>query len=184
MNRNDIIHLPNEKLRQRSVKIGLIDESIRKLAQDMITATLDWESTRPHEIGVALAAIQVAQPYRVVVVREDFEDRDNPAYAVFINPEIVKHEGEPETDMEGCLSVPDVYGKVARYPKVKIKALNLNGKEVRLTAKGFLARVFQHEIDHTKGKLFIDHVKNDKDLYKLQDDGKLTPAEATHDPAS
>ena len=178
MKKDDIIALPNPILRKRSIRVGHVDASTRKLAEDMVAATLDWESSRPHEIGAALAAIQVGQPYRVVVIREDFEDRDNPSFVVLVNPEIVKAEGELETDMEGCLSVPDVYGKVLRYPKVKVKALNLDGKEVRLTAKGFLARVLQHEVDHTKGLLFVDHVKSPDDLYKLQEDGKFAPAEA------
>lgn len=180
MKKSDIIALPNPILRKRSTRIGHIDDSTRQLAEDMISATLDWESSRPHEIGAALAAIQVAKAFRVVIIREDFEDRANPSFIVLVNPEIVKHEGEAESNLEGCLSVPDVYGKVLRWPKVKVKALNLDGKEVRLTAKGFLARVLQHEIDHTQGKLFIDHVKSPTDLYKLQDDGKFTPAEASH----
>lgn len=177
MNKDDIIEIPTPKLRERSTRIGHVDATIRQLAEDMITATLDWEKTRPHEIGAALAAIQVGQAYRVVIIREDFEDRNNPGFAVFINPEIVKAEGEPETDIEGCLSVPDIYGKIERYPKVKVKALNLDGREVRLTAKGFLARVLQHEIDHTKGVLFIDHIKSPNDLYRLKSDGKFTAAE-------
>jgi peptide deformylase len=148
MTKNDIIHLPNPKLRQRSSRIGHIDGSIKQIAEDMIATTLDWEKSRPHEVGAALAAVQIGQLYRIIVIREDFEDRTNPSFAVFINPEIVKVEGEPITDMEGCLSVPDIYGKIARFPKIKVKALNLDGRPLRLTASGFLARVFQHEIDH------------------------------------
>lgn len=178
MTKNDIIHLPNPKLRQRSSRIGHIDASVQKLAEGMISATLDWEKTRPHEVGAALAAVQVGQLYRVIVIREDFEDRSNPGFAVFINPEIVKTEGQPQVDMEGCLSVPDIYGRVARYPKVKVKALNLDGQPVRVTAQGFLARVFQHEIDHIKGTLFVDHVPNPDDLYKLEESGQFIPAEA------
>ncbi|HSX14453.1 MAG TPA: peptide deformylase [Candidatus Saccharimonadales bacterium] len=181
MTKDDIIHLPNPKLRQRSTKIGHVDASIRQLAENMIAATLDWEQSRPHELGAALAAIQVAQAYRLIIIRQDFENRANTSFMVFINAEIVKREGEPTHDMEGCLSVPDIYGKIERYPKVKVKALNLDGKEVRLTAHGFLARVFQHEIDHTKGLLFIDHIKSPNDLFQLQDSGKFTPVEAVRD---
>ena len=76
--------------------------------------------------------------------------------------------------------MPDIYGKVERYPKVKVKALNLDGKEVRLTARGFLARVLQHEVDHTKGQLFIDHIKSPNDLFHLESDGKFVPA-GSHD---
>jgi len=181
MKKDDIISLPNPILRKRSTRIGHVDASTRKLAEDMISATLDWEQSRPHEIGVALAAIQVGKPYRLIVIREDFEDRANPGFVVLVNPEIVKQEGEPTTDMEGCLSVPDIYGQVLRYPKVKVKALNLDGKEVRLTANGFLARVLQHEVDHTKGQLFIDHVKSPDDMFELQEDGSFVPAKSHED---
>lgn len=148
----------------------------------MIAATLDWEETREHEFGAALAAIQVGQPYRLVVVRNDFEDKAEKSFGVFINPEIVKTEGTPTEAMEGCLSVPDLYGSVARYPKIKVKALNLMGKPVRITATGFLARVLQHEIDHTEGKLFTDRIKDPSKLFRLESDGQFSdyqPKKAT-----
>jgi peptide deformylase len=97
---------------------------------------------------------------RVVVVRNDFDNKSDTAFRTFINPVITKYEGEILEDFEGCLSVKDIYGKVPRYSKVRIKALDENGKEVRFSAEGFLARVFQHEIDHTNGKLFLDHIKD------------------------
>lgn len=141
----------------------------------MKQATLDWEDSRDHEVGVALAAIQVDQPYRVVIIRNNFDDKEDRSFSVFINPEVTKHEGELIEDFEGCLSIKDVYGKVKRYEKVKVKALNEEGREVRVTAEDFLARVFQHEIDHTNGKVFIDHIKDTPDaFFKLQSDGKLT----------
>ncbi len=177
MTKSDIIQLPNPKLRQRSTRIGHVDDSVRQLAHGMIEATLDWEKSRPHEVGAALAAVQIGETERLIIIREDVEDRSNQAFAVFINPEIVKFEGEPSKDMEGCLSVPNIYGQVNRYPKVKVKALNLDGKQVRLTAQGFLARVFQHEIDHTHGKLFVDHITSPTDLFQLEADGKFSPAE-------
>jgi peptide deformylase len=140
----------------------------------MQEATLDWEDSREHEVGVALAAIQVNQPVRAVVVRHDFDNKKDRTFAIFINPVITKYEGSIVEDYEGCLSVPDVYGKVPRYSKVRVKALDLNGKEVRLTAEGFLARIFQHEIDHTNGIVFIDHIKDDPEaFYRLKEDGKL-----------
>jgi peptide deformylase len=77
-------------------------------------------------------------------------------------------------DYEGCLSVPNIYGKVPRYNKVKIRALNINGKVFRTSVEGFLARIFQHEIDHVNGKVFIDHIRDDKDaFFVLKSDGKL-----------
>lgn len=175
MTKADIITLPDPRLRQRSKRIGHIDADIRQLAQNMMAATLDWEASREHEHGVALAAVQVGQLYRLIVVRHDFENKANREFGVFINPEIVKYEGEPEEDLEGCLSVKDIYGSVARYPKVKIKALNLDGQPVRLTVEGFLARVFQHEIDHTNGLVFVDRVHNAAKLYTLEADGSFTP---------
>jgi peptide deformylase len=175
MTANDIITLPAPQLHQRSKKIGHIDADVRKLAEDMIVATLDWEASREHEIGAALAAVQVNQLYRLIVIRNDFDDKEDRSFSVFINPEIVKAEGEPHTELEGCLSVKDIYGAVARYPKVKVKALNLEGRPVRVTATGFLACVFQHEIDHTNGIVFTDRITNPRDLFRLQSNGKFTP---------
>jgi peptide deformylase len=100
----------------------------------MITTTLDWEASRSHEIGAALAAVQIAELWRVVVIRNDFDNKDDRSFSVFINPEIVKAEGDIVEELEGCLSVKDIYGSVPRHTKVKIKALNLEGKPVRLTA--------------------------------------------------
>ncbi len=173
-NRHDIITLPNPHLRGRSKRVGLVDEHIKKLVQDMKDATLDWEEHRNFEVGVALAAIQIDQAYRVVIIRSNIDDKKDKSFEILINPEIVKHEGEPSEDYEGCLSIKDLYGKVKRYPKVKVKAININGKQFRITAEGFLARVLQHEIDHCNGKLFIDHIKDKSDcFFKLDDEGKL-----------
>jgi peptide deformylase len=174
--RKDIITLPNEHLRQTSHKVGLITPEIRQVVLDMEAATLDWEDSREHEVGVALAGIQIDKKLRIVIIRENIDDKANREFRVFINPEIVKTEGKIEEDFEGCLSIKDVYGKVPRYTKVKVKALDLEGKEFRITAEGFLARVFQHEIDHTKGKVFIDYIKeNPEAFYKLKSDGHLEP---------
>jgi peptide deformylase len=172
--KNDIIALPHKSLRQRSTKIGFISEDVKKLIDDMKSATLDWEDSREHELGVALAAVQINQLKRVVVIREDFEDKKNRNFIVFINPEITKKEGDIVEDYEGCLSIKDIYGKVPRHNKVKVKALDINGNELRVTAEGFLARIFQHEIDHTNGIVFIDHIKNSPEaFYRLGADGQL-----------
>jgi len=140
----------------------------------MKAATLDWEASRSHEVGVALAAIQVDRPLRVVVIRNDFDNKEDKNFTVFINPEITKYEGRIEQDYEGCLSVPDVYGKVPRHTKVRVRAQDESGRFFRVTAEGFLARVFQHEIDHTNGIVFIDRIKAIPEaFYKLKDDGQL-----------
>ena len=174
MKKEDIITLPNNHLRLRSQKVGLITPEIKQMVHDMESATIDWEASREHEVGVALAGVQVDKLYRIVVVRNDFNDKDDQSFAVFINPEITKFEGDVEEDFEGCLSIRDVYGKVPRYSKVRVKAINLEGQEVRVTAEGFLARIFQHEIDHTNGIVFIDHIRDTPGaFFRLTDDGHL-----------
>jgi peptide deformylase len=174
MKKEAIITLPNGHLRQRSKKVGLVDDTVLQLIDDMKSATIDWENSREHEVGVALAAIQIDQPLRVVVVRNDFDNKKDHEFGIFINPEITKYEGKVEEDYEGCLSVKDIYGKVPRYTKVRVKATGIDGREVRLKAEGFLARVFQHEIDHTNGVVFIDHIKDiPESFFRLTEDGKL-----------
>lgn len=178
MDKDNIITLPNPHLRQRSQKVGLVDDAIKQLVQDMQDATISWEESRAHEVGVALAAVQVDKLYRVVVVRNDFNNKDDHTFTVFINPTITKFEGTIEEDYEGCLSVKNIYGKVPRHTKVKVKALDINGREFRVTAEGFLARVFQHEIDHTNGIVFIDHIKdNPEAFFRLAAEGGLEKLE-------
>lgn len=174
MTKEDIIVLPNPHLRDRSQKIGIITDQVRELISDMEEATADWDRSRPHEVTVALAAVQVDRMYRVVIVRDDFDHKVPANYTAFVNPEITKYEGVIEEDYEGCLSIQHVYGRVPRYTKVRVKALDLNGKEIRIKAEGFLARVFQHEIDHTNGIVFIDHIRDTADaFYVLNDKGEL-----------
>lgn len=174
MTKDDLITLPNPHLREPSKKVGFIGDEIKQLVERMEAITLDWEESRDHEVGVALAAIQIDVPLRVVVVRSDFNNKQDRTFRTFINPVITKYEGQIVEDFEGCLSVKDLYGKVPRYDSVRIKALDLSGKEVRFSAKGFLARVFQHEIDHTNGKVFLDHIHGNKTaFYRLNDQGNL-----------
>ncbi len=174
MKKEDIITLPNHHLRQKSSKVLVVDDSVASLINDMTDAALDWEDSRPHEISAALAAVQIDQLKRVVIVRSDFDNKEDRDFTVLINPEIVKYEGTIQSDYEGCLSVKDIYGKVPRYTKIRVKALNVDGKEVRFKADGFLARVIQHEIDHTNGTLFIDHIREDKDaFFELDEKGEL-----------
>lgn len=176
MKKEDIITLPNPHLREKSEKVRDLSPELSKLIDDMTSAAIDWESSRPHEISAALAAVQIDRLDRVVIVRSDFEDKGNNEFTALINPEIVKYEGTLVEDYEGCLSVKDVYGKVPRYSKVRVKAVNTEGQEVRFKADGFLARVIQHEIDHTNGIVFIDHIRDNTDaFYKLDESGELEP---------
>lgn len=182
MTKDDIIALPNPHLRQKSARVGLITPEIRQIVEDMQSATINWDQSRDHEVGVALAAVQIDRLYRIVVIRNDYDNKDDHTFTTFINPEITKASGGPVEDFEGCLSVPNVYGKVLRFNKVKVKALDLDGREFRVTAEGFLARIFQHEIDHTNGMVFIDHIKNQPDaFYHLNDNGKLEPLDYQKD---
>jgi peptide deformylase len=171
-----IITLPNPHLRQKSSRIHVVTDDTRALIQDMVDASLDWEDSRPHEISAALAAVQVDKLERVVIIRNDFDDKSIRQFTALINPEIVKYEGQPIVDYEGCLSVNGFYGKVSRASKVRVKALDLNGNEIRLKAEGFLARVLQHEIDHTNGIVFVDHIRDERQaFYRLNDKGELEP---------
>jgi peptide deformylase len=172
--KDSIITLPNTHLRNRSSRITFITSEVKDVINKMKEATLDWEASRQHEVGVALAAIQIDQPLRVIVIRRNFDDKNDHTFDVFINPEIVKFEGDVEEDYEGCLSVLNVYGKVPRNSKIRLRALDENGHEVRVRASGFLARVIQHEVDHLNGKLFIDHIEdNHEAFYEITEEGKL-----------
>ncbi|MDB5161649.1 MAG: peptide deformylase [Candidatus Saccharibacteria bacterium] len=176
MTKDDIITLPNPHLREKSTRIRAISDEVTHLIKEMTAAAIDWEDSRPHEISAALAAIQLDHLERIVIVRSDFEDKGVKDFTALINPEIVKYEGTIEADYEGCLSVRDVYGKVPRHTKIRVRALNIDGQEVRFKAEGFLARVIQHEIDHTNGIVFIDHIKEEvESFYTLDDKGELQP---------
>jgi peptide deformylase len=176
MKKEDIITLPDEHLRQKSRKIIVGTDVLETLVKDMTDAALDWEDSRPHEISAALAAVQINRLERVVIIRSDFENKESRDFTVLINPEIVKYEGEIKEDYEGCLSVKDIYGKVPRHTKIRVRAMNLEGTVVHFKADGFLARVIQHEIDHTNGIVFIDHIRdNEKAFYTLDDKGELEP---------
>jgi len=176
MKKEAIITLPNPKLRLKSEKIHFVTPEILKTIDDMTAVALDWENSRPHEISAAISAVQIDRLNRVVIIRSDFDDKAVRDFTALINPQIVKFEGAITKDFEGCLSVPDVYGKVPRYSKVRVKALDVDGNEVRFKADGFLARIIQHEIDHVNGIVFIDHIRDEKDaFFKLDEEGELQP---------
>jgi len=176
MTKDDIITLPIVHLRQKSAKVHIITDETRQVIKDMTSAALDWEDSRPHEISAALAAVQVDHLERIVIVRSDFDEKEVRDFTVLINPEIVKYEGVITEDYEGCLSVSNIYGMVPRYNKIRIKALDEDGNEVRFKAEGFLARVIQHEVDHTNGIVFIDHIRDEPNaFFKLDEKGELQP---------
>jgi peptide deformylase len=134
-------------LRGKAKRVPRVDASLRKLIDDMV----DTVRAAP---GVGLAAPQVGVPLRVVVV--DYEGR----LYVVLNPEVVKMGQETVTDEEGCLSAPHWQGPVARATSLTVKGRDRDWKEVRIKAEGWLARIFQHELDHLEGVLFLDKVED------------------------
>jgi peptide deformylase len=145
-----LIILPDPLLRLVSKPVERVDEPLRKLASDMLDTMYDAP-------GIGLAAIQVGEPLRMLVL--DLAKEDEPKNPqIFINPEIVEHSDERSTYEEGCLSIPDYYAEVERPAKVRVNYLDRDGKAQELTAEGLLATCLQHEIDHLNGVLFIDHI--------------------------
>jgi peptide deformylase len=138
-------------LRQKAKRVTRVDDSVRKLLDDMV-------ETMHAANGVGLAAPQVGVPLRVIVV--EFEDTK----LQLVNPEVVK--ASPDTDVaeEGCLSLPHYYGEVRRHTSVTVKALNRGGKEIRVKGEGWVARILQHEIDHLDGVLFVDRLEHPDSL--------------------
>ncbi len=172
----EVVVTPDPRLRQKSVKVKASDPEVKKIIAEMTQSCIDWENEHEFELSAAMAAPQLGYNKRVIVVREDMNNKDNASFIALLNPEVIKTEGKILEDYEGCLSVPAIYGKVPRPAKARIKAQLEDGTEVRLKASDFLARTLLHEIDHLDGILFIDHIKDQTDaFYKLNDKGDLEP---------
>jgi peptide deformylase len=158
----DIIILPDKRLRQKSDPVKAVDAEVRALVEDMF-------ETMYKAPGVGLAAIQIGVARRIVTV--DTAKKDEPKDPqVFINPEVVWTSDEKNTYEEGCLSIPEYYEEVERPSEVKVRFMNLEGKTQEIAANGLLATVLQHEIDHTNGVLFIEHIsklKRDRVIKKF-----------------
>ncbi len=158
----EIIKIPDKRLRLKSEPVEKIDAGIKKLVEDMFETMYDAP-------GIGLAAIQLGIAKRVVTM--DLSKKEDEAKPlVFINPEITWSSDEKNTYEEGCLSIPEYYEEVERPAEVKVKYLDLDGKSHEITAKGLLATCLQHEIDHTNGVLFIDHIsklKRDRVIKKF-----------------
>lgn len=177
-----IITTPDARLRKKSAKVHKIDDEVAEVIAEMRKLSLDWEKEHPYEMSAAMAAPQMGVNKRIIIVRDDMEDKKKATFTALINPEVIRTEGKEVTDYEGCLSVPSVYGMVPRAAKVKVKALLEDGTPVRIKATGDLARTLLHEIDHLDGILFIDHIKDDpKAFYKMTDKGDLVPADYEKD---
>lgn len=174
----EIITTPDPRLRQKSSKVNHITDETQEIIADMVRLSLEWEKQHPYELSAAMAAPQMGVNQRIIIVRDDFDDKKNNTFTALINPEVIKTDGKIVKEHEGCLSVPEIYGLVGRPHKVKIKAKLADGTDVRLKADGYLARTLMHEIDHLDGILFIDHIRDDKDaFYRLDDKGDLQPVD-------
>lgn len=171
-----LITTPDPRLRQKSTRVREITDETHDIIRDMVASSLEWENQHPYELSAAMAAPQLGINQRIIIVRDDLDNKDVNTFTALINPEVIRTEGKTVKDYEGCLSVPEIYGMVARPDKVKIKATLADGTEVRLKAAGYLARTLQHEIDHLNGILFIDHIRDDDDaFYRMSDKGDLEP---------
>ena len=169
-----IITTPDPRLREKSEKVRVIDDEILKVIADMRKLSLDWEKEHPYELSAAMAAPQMGVNKRIIIIRDDMEDKNKATFTALINPEVIKADGKVRKDYEGCLSVPFIYGMVPRHTKVRVKAKLEDGTEVRIKATDELARTLLHEIDHLNGILFIDHIKDDKEaFYEMDDKGDL-----------
>ena len=174
----EIITTPDPRLRQKSARVRFVTDETRDIIAKMRKASLDWEKEHPFELSAAMAAPQMGINQRIIIVRDDMEDKKHATFTAFIDPEVIKTEGKLKTDYEGCLSVPNIYGLVPRPSKARIKALLEDGHEVRLKLDETLARVFLHDIDHLDGVLFIDHIKDEKDaFFRMNDNGDLEPVD-------
>lgn len=156
----EIITIPDPILRRKAHKVTDFGKDFQKLVTDMIDTMRDAP-------GVGLAAPQVGVSLRLVVVEysEDDEDEDEDVTIpkklyVLVNPEYIEKSEELVMGIEGCLSVPNLVGEVERHESVVVKALNRQGKPIKITANGWLARIFQHEIDHVEGIVYTDLTDN------------------------
>lgn len=159
----EIITVGDPRLRQRSRQVSAITDEIRQLITDMV------ETMHAHD-GIGLAAVQVGELERIIVVElpADEEIRGSGQLYILVNPEIVKASREAEVGIEGCLSIPGYVGEVERSTEIVVRGLDPQGHRVRLRPHGFLARVFQHEIDHLNGVLYIDRLVSPDRIWEVK----------------
>jgi peptide deformylase len=168
-----VLQFPDKRLTRKAKPITEITDELRQLAQDMCEVMYD-------EPGIGLAATQVGEEVRLIVVDTEWKDEDgvkdkNPL--ILVNPELSEHEGQVLWK-EGCLSVPDFEAEVKRAEKVLLRALDLDGEEIEIRAEGLQAVCFQHEVDHLDGILFIDRISRLKRTRYVQKRKKQQKREA------
>jgi peptide deformylase len=163
---HEILTSPHPTLRDRAIKVKAFTSKLDQLIEDMI-------ETMRATAGVGLAAPQIGVNQRVIVVEyaEESEDPETPPKPprlfVVVNPEIVRHSKETVEGNEACLSLPGYFGEVDRYESVTVKGLTRHGKPFKFKASGWLARIFQHEIDHIQGSLYIDRANQ---VWRIEED--------------
>jgi peptide deformylase len=157
----DIVIVPNDVLHTKAKPVTDFGDELQQLIDDMV-------ETMREAPGVGLAGPQVNQLKRVIVVEFGDEDDEEipPTLYALVNPEISKKSKETVFGMEGCLSIPELLGDVERAQSVTVKAQDRRGRVTKIKASGWLARIFQHEIDHLNGVLFTDRTD---DVYRLED---------------
>jgi peptide deformylase len=175
----EIYSANDPRLRQKARPVKQFGPAIRALANDML-------ETMHAGNGVGLAAPQIGLLYRMLVAHlpKNEEDPQSGKDYVLINPQLVEASPSWVEGVEGCLSMPTWFGRVRRREWVVVKARNVQGKPIRIRARGFLARVFQHEMDHLDGVLFTDYITNPEDLWqeKPEAEAKAEIAEAAAEP--
>lgn len=171
MSVREIVTLPHPTLRRKARKVTDFGPELQTLLDDMV-------ETMRQAPGVGLAAPQVDSPFRVIVVEypEKEDDEDAPAKLfTLVNPEITRFSSDIVVGTEGCLSIPGILGDVDRAASITVKGLNRRGQPVKIKANGWLARIFQHEVDHLDGVLFVDRAER---VWKAEEmTGQVLPAD-------
>lgn len=187
----EIVTPPHPTLRQKSRPVSDFGPELQKLIDDMV-------ETMHTAHGVGLAANQVAVPAQVIVVEmplpsaEEVENPDEeteveppPQHAgelfTLVNPHITWHSRETIDGVEGCLSLPGIVGEVERYEKIRVEAQDRHGKKFRMRFQDWMARIFQHEIDHLHGVLYTDHIDDPENIWQVTPgEEELAEAQAAH----
>jgi len=166
----EIITLPEPVLRKKARKVSQYNNELQALIDDMV-------ETMRAAPGVGLAGPQINVPLRVIVVEfGDEEDEDvPPKLHIVVNPELSKFSQELVSGTEGCLSIPGFLGEVERSKTITVKGYNRHGQPLKIKAKGWLARIFQHEVDHLDGILYID--RTDKIVEIQEEPDQVSPAD-------
>ncbi|MFQ5611003.1 MAG: peptide deformylase [Anaerolineae bacterium] len=169
-----IVYANDPRLRDKAKKVKQFGPRLKQLADDMLETM-----HAAHGVGLAGPQIGVLQRIFVAELPKNEDDNQSGKPYVLINPEIVRASHEMEEGEEGCLSIPTWYGLVNRHTWVQVKARDVRGKAFKIKVEGLLARVFQHEIDHLNGVLFIDYIDDEEKLWQVLPEEKTEPEEET-----